>query len=75
MKFVDSSKVQGMFSTGCKRRGKFLIKIISTISQNDENYKNISSSLYFSILKEPMLVQKQTIHQQKALDLSFNLTP
>ena len=27
------------------------------------------------IWKEPMLVQKQTIHQQKALDLSFNLTP
>ena len=29
----------------------------------------------FKIWKEPMLVQKQTIHQQKALDLSFNLTP
>ena len=30
---------------------------------------------FFNILKEPLLVQKQTIHQQKALDLSFNLTP
>jgi hypothetical protein len=29
----------------------------------------------FKIWKEPMLVLKQTIHQQKALDLSFNLTP
>ena len=29
----------------------------------------------FKILKEPLLVQKQTLHQQKALDLSFNLTP
>ena len=30
---------------------------------------------FFNILKEPLLVQKQTIHQQKALDPSFNLTP
>ena len=29
---------------------------------------------FFNILKEPLLVEKQTIHQQKALDLSFNLT-
>ena len=28
----------------------------------------------FEIWKDPMLVQKQMIHQQKALDLSFNLT-
>ena len=30
---------------------------------------------FFNILKEPLVVQKQTISQQKALDLSFNLTP
>ena len=29
----------------------------------------------FKIVKEPLLVQKQTIHQQKVLDLGFNLTP
>ena len=29
----------------------------------------------FKIWKETMLVLKQTIHQQKALDLSFNLIP
>ena len=29
----------------------------------------------FKIVKEPLLVQKQTIPQQKALDLSFNLAP
>ena len=29
----------------------------------------------FKILKEPLLLQKQAIPQQKALDLSFNLTP
>ena len=34
------------------------------------NIKNISSA-FFNIMKEPLLVQKQTIHQQKALDLSF----
>ena len=27
----------------------------------------------FKIVKEPLLVQKQILHQQKALDLSFNL--
>ena len=30
---------------------------------------------FSNFLKEPLLVQKQTIPQQKALDLSFNLTP
>jgi hypothetical protein len=25
----------------------------------------------FKILKQPLLVQKQTLHQQKALDLSY----
>ena len=30
---------------------------------------------FFNIAKEPLLVQKQTTPQQKALDLSFNLTP
>ena len=29
----------------------------------------------FKIWKEPMLVQKQTIHQQKALDFSFYMAP
>ena len=30
---------------------------------------------FLNCLKEPLLVQKQTIHQLKALDLSFNLAP
>ena len=29
----------------------------------------------FNILKKPLLVQKQTIHEQKALDFSFHLVP
>ena len=29
----------------------------------------------FKIVKEPLLVLKQTTPQQKALDLSFNLAP
>ena len=29
------------------------------------------SQAFFNILTEPMLVQKQTIHQQKAWDLSY----
>ena len=30
-----------------------------------------NSQAFFNILTEPLLVQKQTIHQQKACDLSF----
>ena len=29
------------------------------------------SQVFFNILTEPLLVQKQTIHQQKAWDLSY----
>ena len=29
------------------------------------------NQVFFNILKELLLVQKQTIHQQKALDLSY----
>ena len=32
-----------------------------------------NSQVFFN--KEPLLIQKQTIPQQKALDLSFNLRP
>ena len=35
-------------------------------------YENFPPA-FFNILKEPLLVQKQTIHQRKALDLGFNL--
>ena len=45
-------------------------KIISAISQNDENYKNIFPPAFFNILKGPLLLQKQTIPQKKALVLS-----
>ena len=30
------------------------------------------SQAFFNILTEPLLVQKQTIHQQKAWDLSYS---
>jgi hypothetical protein len=46
-------------------------KIISAISQKDENYKNIFPPVFFSILKEPLVVKKQKIPQKKALILSF----
>ena len=49
----------------------FRIKIISAISQNDENYENIFSPASFNILKELLLVQKQILHQQKDLDLIY----
>ena len=49
----------------------FRNKIISSISQNYENYKKKYSLVFFNILKEPLLVQKQMLHQKKALDLSY----
>ena len=49
----------------------FRNKIISAISQNDKNYKKIFSPAYFNILKEPLLLQIQTLYQQKALDLGY----
>ena len=36
---------------------------------------DIWKKVQVNILKEPLLVLKQTIHQQKALDLSFNMAP
>jgi hypothetical protein len=45
--------------------------VISAISQNDENLKNTFPPAFFNILKGPLLVQKQTIPQKKALILSF----
>ena len=36
------------------------------------HFENLTN---FKILKEPLLVLKQTIHQKKVLDLGFNLTP
>ena len=33
------------------------------------------SKMHFKIWKKPLLVEKQMIHQQKALDLSFHLAP
>jgi hypothetical protein len=45
--------------------------VISAISQNDENLKNIFPPAFSNILKEPLLVQKQTITQKKALILIF----
>ena len=38
-------------------------------------FSNKKSLPVFNILRDPMQVQKQTIHQPKGLDLSFNLLP
>ena len=38
---------------------------------NSDIWKKIQAN----ILREPLVLLKQTIPQQKALDLSFNLTP
>ena len=53
----------------------FRKRLFPRFLKNDEIYKNIFSPAFSNILKEPILVQKQTLHQQKALDLSFNLAP
>ena len=49
----------------------FRKKINSLISQNGQNYKNIFPPVFFNILQKPLVVQKQTIYQKKALDLSY----
>ena len=36
---------------------------------------DIWKKVQVNILKKPLVVLKQTIHQQKALDLSFNMAP
>ena len=48
----------------------FLIFVILRNCGNNLISKK-NSPAFFNIMKEPLLVQKQTIHQQKALDLSF----
>ena len=53
----------------------FRKRLFPRFLKNDEIYKNIFSPVFSNILKEPLLVQKQTLHQQKALDISFNLAP
>ena len=51
-------------------------KFISKNTSGNTGCKSPNDTLSkINILKEPLLVQKQTIPQQKALDLSFNLTP
>ena len=49
-----------------------LLVISSKHTGCDSHFRN---PVVFNILKEPLQVQEQTLHQQKALDLSFNLTP
>ena len=48
----------------------FLIFVILRNCGNNLISKTFSS-VFFNIMKEPLLAQKQTIHQQKGLDLSF----
>ena len=52
----------------------FWKRLFPRFPKNYEIYKKKPLAL-FNILKEPLLVQKQTIPQQKALDLNFNLAP
>ena len=44
---------------------------IFTISSKWYHFKKIFPLAFFNILTEPLLVQKQMIHQQKAWDLSY----
>ena len=51
-------------------------KFISKNTSGNTGCKSPNDTLSkINILKEPLLVQKQTIPQQKALDFSFNLAP
>ena len=48
----------------------FRKRLFPRFPKNDEIYKK-NPLVFFNILKELLLVQKQTIHQQKALDVSY----
>ena len=50
-------------------------KKIPRFHKNDEIKKKKKPLAFSNFLKEPLLIQKQTIHQQKALDFRFSLTP
>jgi hypothetical protein len=45
--------------------------VISAISSKFLTYKKLFPPAFFNILKEPLLVQNQTISQKKGLILSF----
>jgi hypothetical protein len=49
----------------------FRKRLFPRFPKNDENYKKIFSPAFFNILKEPLQVQKQMLHRQKALDLTY----
>ena len=61
---------QTLFETSLISRDIFEGLVNSTGCISD-----IWKKVQVNILKEPMLVLKQTIHQQKALDLTFNMAP
>ena len=50
-------------------------KSVKNYEKNTGCGSHFENPTNFKILKKPLLVKKQTIPQQKALDLSFNLTP
>jgi hypothetical protein len=55
-----------------KKAGEKIFSIFVILRNRGNNLiSKIFLPAFFNIMKEPLLVQKQTIHQQKALDLSF----
>ncbi len=46
-------------------------KVFSRFPKNDEIYKKKNHPTFFNILKEPLVVQTQTLHLQKAHDLGY----
>ena len=57
----------------------FCSSVVGTVDYFDFSSTGCKSDIWkkiqANILKEPLVLLKQTIPQQKALDLSFNLTP
>ena len=64
---IDTRDCMAILSNYCQKP-QFRRKKYRVLKVNLEN-------VWVQNLEEPMLVLKQTIPQQKALDLSFNLTP
>ena len=67
--------INGSFRKLEKARGFLFLKFHNFYEIAEIIFFENFPPAFFNILKEPLLLQKLTIHQQKALNFSFNLAP
>ena len=67
--------INGFFRKLEKARGFLFLKFHNFYEIAEIIFFKIFPPAFYNILKEPLLLQKLTIHQQKPLNFSFNLAP